>query len=140
LGWESCALLQSGDELQLDMVTDRCSGIGIGLMLCHIFIWIEVFSHWAHMLAELKTGNKCHKNIEDGLLGFNYKTGWFMVLLIFGAESFPCMLYARGFELLDWITWLLEIVAFPLFLFKHYMNVVQFVRAPVNLDLLHKDE
>jgi CDP-diacylglycerol--inositol 3-phosphatidyltransferase len=139
----------------LDMVTDRCSGVGLGVMiarrrpeltmLCHIFIWIDICSHWAHMLVEARTGSRSHKNVEGGLLGFYYRTGWFMVLLIFGAEGFPCLLYARDFgplsiPLLDWIAWFLEIVAFPLFLLKHSINVIQFIRAAVNLDLQPKAE
>lgn len=135
----------------LDMVTDRCSGIGLMLTLaqlypeytlvCHFFIWLDIFSHWCHMLAQLSSGNQSHKLVNSGpwLLQTYYRVHWFMVLLIFGAEGFPLYVYLRAF---DWYaSWifkpvvdLLGLAFFPLFALKHIINVIQFAYASISLD------
>jgi CDP-diacylglycerol--inositol 3-phosphatidyltransferase len=139
----------------LDMVTDRCSGIGLFLtlshrlpkytILCHILIWIDICSHWAHMLVQARTRATSHKKLESGsfLLRFYYHTNWFMVLLIFGAEGGPCCVYVKTFPevMAQWyapVFNLLLAAAAPLFVIKHFINVLQFVRAAVMLDEKHE--
>lgn len=138
----------------LDMVTDRCSGIGLMLtishiypdytLLCHIFIWLDIFSHWCHMLAQLSAGTASHKLVTSGpkLLQYYYKTNWFMVLLIFGAEGFPLYLYMihhikEGF-ILPFLHFF-GIVFLPLFSLKHIINVVQLIHASIMLDEKQKE-
>ena len=135
----------------LDMVTDRCSTVGLLLVLshrypqytlgCHFFIWLDIFSHWAHMLATLKAGNQSHKIVKDGpwLLRYYYATKWFMVLLIFGAEGWPCTMYMLSFDYLLPPYYLLPLkllkyVLLPLFMLKHIVNVIQFFHAANSLD------
>jgi CDP-diacylglycerol--inositol 3-phosphatidyltransferase len=110
-------------------------------LLCHIFIWIDICSHWAHMLVQTRLGTGSHKKVTSGfaLLRYYYATKWFMVLLIFGAEGMPCCIYLTTFPdlMAAWyapIVWLGLIAASPLFLIKHIINVLQFVRAAVLLD------
>lgn len=139
----------------LDMVTDRCSTCGLMLtiskrlpqytMLCHIFIWIDICSHWAHMLASLRAGSQSHKLVTSGpaLLQYYYKTHWFMVLLIFGAEGAPLVLYLLSFEQIKPLYPIfkcLGILCAPLFVLKHLINVIQFTNASKMLDELHSEE
>ncbi|OHT16869.1 CDP-alcohol phosphatidyltransferase family protein [Tritrichomonas foetus] len=132
----------------LDMVTDRCSTVGLMLTLsarypqytfwCHVFIWLDICSHWCHMLS---SGKKSHKLILGGpwLLRYYYATNWFMVLLIIGAEGFPLCLYALSFKEMfppESIP-LIKLGMFsmlPLFILKHIINVIQFVHASILLD------
>ena len=134
----------------LDMVTDRCSTVGLLMTIsnrypnltiyCHIFIWLDIFSHWCHMLASLRAGAGSHKNVKTGpkLLQYYYKTKWFMVLLIFGAEGLPLALYFNSWEFkCQCVTTLIHIIILacaPLFFMKHFINVIQFVNASLSLD------
>jgi CDP-diacylglycerol--inositol 3-phosphatidyltransferase len=135
----------------LDMVTDRCSTVGLLVVIaqrypqwtlyCHIFIWLDIFSHWAHMLATISSGSESHKNIKDGpwLLRKYYQVRAFMVILIIGAEGFPLSLYLLSHkEVLPQIvvTGLryLNFVICPLFCMKHLINVIQFIHAAKQLD------
>lgn len=134
----------------LDMVTDRCSSTGLMLVVshrypqyvlwCHAFIWIDICSHWAHMLMMERSGSKSHKLVKSGpwLLQYYYATKWFMVLLIIGAEGFPISMYLLSFpEKLDWtyqIFKFIEYVMCPLFLTKHFINLIQFYHASELLD------
>ena len=135
----------------LDMVTDRCSGIGLMLTLsqlypeytlvCHFFIWLDVFSHWCHMLAQLGSGRESHKLVSSGpwLLQYYYKTRWFMTLLIVGAEGWPLCLYLKGHPLYQeqWYSPAIdaiELACVPLFCVKHIINVIQFVHSAIMLD------
>lgn len=138
----------------LDMVTDRCSTTGLMLVLshrypqyvlyCHIFIWIDICSHWAHMLQMERSGATSHKNVSSGpwLLRYYYKTKWFMVALIFGAEGFPLCTYLISFkEVLDatgnFFVYL-GIIYLPLFFTKHIINVIQFFHASNLLDEMNQ--
>lgn len=140
----------------LDMLTDRCSGIGLMLILAqihprytiawHFFIWLDIFSHWCHMLAQLRSGSASHKTVKGGprLLQYYYSTNWFMVILIIGAEGFPLSFYGLGFPGGIWIFTepvleFLRIVFFPLFITKHLINVLQFMEAARKLDEIAKD-
>ena len=133
----------------LDMVTDRCSTIGLMLILshklpqytilCHIFVWIDICSHWAHMLAQLQAGSTSHKLVTSGpaLLQYYYKTKWFMVLLIFGAEGFPVSTIMTTFTEYPYLVQIFTIlshIGFPLFLMKHFINIIQFANASKMLD------
>ena len=135
----------------LDMVTDRCSGIGLMLTLAqlypeytlvwHCIIWLDIFSHWCHMLAQLSSGSQSHKLVTSGpaLLQIYYRVHWFMVLLIFGAEGFPLYIYLRAHEwYVDWmfapVCDLFGLLFFPLFVTKHVINVIQFTTAAASLD------
>ncbi|KAH0787208.1 CDP-alcohol phosphatidyltransferase family protein [Histomonas meleagridis] len=139
----------------LDMVTDRCSTVGLLMtvsnripslqIFCHIFIWLDIFSHWAHMLASLSAGAGSHKNVRSGpkLLQYYYKTKWFMVLLIIGAEGLPLAIYLSSFhfkEPLSQIINFLILIFAPLFFTKHFINVIQFMNASVSLDHPPKKE
>ena len=135
----------------LDMVTDRCSDIGLMVVLaqrypewtlyCHAFIWIDICSHWAHMLAQLQSGATSHKNVSSGpwLLRFYYSCHNFMVLLIMGAEGFPLSLYLLSHEefvapvILKAMHYMNYGLA-PLFFTKHFINIIQFVHAAEMLD------
>jgi CDP-diacylglycerol--inositol 3-phosphatidyltransferase len=135
----------------MDMVTDRCSGIGLLMTLawrypqwqlvCHGLIWLDICSHWAHMLYQYTSGLESHKTVKAGprLLQVYYKTQWFMVTLIVGAEGLPLCLYVLSFAI-DFRPFVIfaGIACFPLFALKHIINVVQFWYAAVMLD--RKDE
>lgn len=141
----------------LDMVTDRCSTVGLLFVIaqrypkltlaCHFFVWLDIFSHWAHMLATLKAGSASHKIVKDGpwLLRFYYAAHWFMVVLIFAAEGLPCMLYLLSFKeqipaiCVQVVTYLAYVLA-PLFFTKHFINVIQFFHAANSLDKIEKKE
>ena len=134
----------------LDMVTDRCSTVGLLLVLsqrekkytilCHLFIWIDIFSHWTHTLASIQSGASSHKEIKKGpwLLEFYYKVKLFMVFLIIGAEGYPLSLYLLSFKSLNHIIKIilknLNYFLLPLFLTKHYINIIQFFYAANTLD------
>jgi len=134
----------------LDMVTDRCSTIGLLLVISnrypkltlysHFFIWLDIFSHWTHMLAQLSSGAASHKIIKSGpkLLSFYYSAKWFMVLLIIGAEGFPCCLYLLSYNtihpMIKKVCTNLNYGLFPLFLTKHFINLIQFGCAAISLD------
>lgn len=134
----------------LDMVTDRCSTIGLMLTIaqrkpeltlyCHFFIWLDICSHWCHMLAKLGHGDASHKLVNSGpkILQFYYRVHWFMVLLIVGAEGFPVCYYLTTFkEVADifdpYLTYLMYFYL-PLFALKHIINVIQFMYASYMLD------
>lgn len=134
----------------LDMVTDRCSTIGLMLVIaqqlpkytfyCHFFTWLDIFSHWSHMLYQLSTGTDSHKNVaKKGLLQYYYKTKAFMVLLIVGAEGLPLCIYIWSYKdavsaTFVKLAYVYGSVCLPLFLLKHYINVIQLITASVGLD------
>ena len=135
----------------LDMVTDRCSDIGLMIVLaqrypqytiwCHAFIWIDICSHWAHMLAQLSSGETSHKNVHSGpwLLRFYYSCHNFMVLLIVGAEGLPLSLYLLSHAEFVAQPILTAMHYFnyglaPLFIVKHFINIIQFFHAAETLD------
>jgi CDP-diacylglycerol--inositol 3-phosphatidyltransferase len=133
----------------MDMVTDRCAGIGLMMTLawrfpkyhlvCHFFIWLDICSHWAHQFYQLACGHDSHKMVKAGprLLQYYYRTNWFMVTLIIGAEGFPLCLYVMSFPIGPGVTLLAKIsgaVFFPLFALKHIINVMQFWWASIMLD------
>lgn len=140
----------------LDMVTDRCSSTGLMLVIshrypqyviwCHAFIWIDICSHWAHMLMMERTGSKSHKLVKSGpwILRYYYATKWFMVLLIIGAEGFPISMYLLSFPDVLGNTYIIfqyiQYVMCPLFLLKHIINVIQFYHASELLDPNLKSE
>lgn len=146
------ALGQStGFGAMLDMVTDRCSDLGLMMVLasrypeyagtCHFFIWLDICSHWGHMLSQLKLGAGSHKNVSKGpaLLQFYYRCHEFMVLLIMGAEGLPLCLYMLSFKetippIVYTVSKYLAYIALPFFSLKHIINVIQFFTAAVNLD------
>lgn len=136
----------------LDMVTDRCSTVGLLFVVaqryphftlaCHFFVWLDIFSHWGHMLATLKSGSESHKQVKSGpwLLRFYYKARWFMVLLIFGAEGWPLSLYLLSFgeQIPNYISIPVRYIGYffcPLFFTKHFINIIQFFHA---VDLLER--
>ena len=137
----------------LDMVTDRCSTVGLMLtishrypeltMYCHFFTWLDIFSHWCHMLAQLGGGSQSHKLVKSGpwILRTYYDVHWFMVLLIIGAEGYPLGLYLLSFsEKFQPYVHYIKIFMFsmlPLFIMKHIINVIQFVHASIILDEPH---
>jgi hypothetical protein len=62
-----------------------------------------------------------------------------MVLLILGAEGFPIFLYLSSFhDLLPPdiapLLSLVGVISLPLFFVKHFINILQFIRASVMLD------
>lgn len=134
----------------LDMVTDRCSSTGLMLVVshrypelviwCHAFIWIDICSHWAHMLMMERSGSKSHKLVNTGpwLLRYYYATHWFMVILIVGTEGFPITLYLLSFpDILKGTYIFFKYIAyamFPFFITKHIINVIQFFHAAELLD------
>ena len=140
----------------LDMVTDRCSSTGLMLVVshrypqlvlfCHMFIWIDICSHWAHMLMMERSGSKSHKLVQSGpwLLQYYYRTKWFMVILIIGAEGFPISLYLLSFpEILRNTYNIFKCICYvmcPLFLTKHFINLIQFYHASELLDSNIKGE
>lgn len=142
----------------LDMVTDRCSTVGLLIVIaqrypqytlyCHIFIWLDIFSHWAHMLASLSSGSTSHKIVKDGpwLLRKYYQIKQFMVILIIGAEGFPLSLYLLSHKetlpaVLVTSLKYANYVLFPLFAMKHFINVIQFIHAAETLDMpAHQEE
>jgi CDP-diacylglycerol--inositol 3-phosphatidyltransferase len=151
-GWAARKFNQATNfGAMLDMVTDRCSGIGLMMLVafrrpnltlfCHAVIWLDICSHWAHMKIQAESGEKSHKDVRSGfrLLQYYYKTKWFMVLLIVGAEGYPIYLYLSSFPDLfpEWFQPLVPvagIVFLPLFSLKHFINVLQFIRASILLD------
>lgn len=150
-GWAARKFNQSTKfGAMLDMVTDRCSTIGLLLsisqrkpeytMYCHILIWLDICSHWCHMLATLQSGSNSHKLVNSGpwILRTYYRVHWFMVALIVGAEGFPCCYYLSTFEDMKlkynpYLTYLM-IFYLPLFTLKHIINVIQFAHASLMLD------
>ena len=108
---------------------------------CHVFIWIDICSHWAHMLAQLSAGEKSHKIVHSGpwLLRFYYSCHNFMVLLIVGAEGLPLALYLLSHAefvaqpILTAMHYFLYGLT-PLFLLKHFINIIQFIHAAESLD------
>lgn len=136
----------------LDMLTDRCSTLGLFMILSaqsaaddadeRDFPWfrlmflslaiLDVSSHWAQTYSALVIGQ--HHKTEEGNVGKNflvrwfYKYYWFFGYLCVGAEFTYVLLYLRKhiqLQLLD----LVLAVCIPGCVAKQFVNVAQLLSA-----------
>jgi CDP-diacylglycerol--inositol 3-phosphatidyltransferase len=138
----------------LDMMTDRCAGIGLLVVLGHFYpaylflfqflIALDISSHWIQMYSSLQQGDSSHKVTDlsaNPVMRFYYMRP---VLFAFCAanELFFCSLYVLyftpgfsiplfGAEVGIWT--LLALVCSPISFLKQCVSIVQLVVACQNL-------
>lgn len=112
--------------------------------MIYFFMVLDLVSHWYHMYASLLTGQTSHKNMNtDGnfLIRLYYSNKIMLFCCCAATEMFWGSLYLKamgmGFSrslgistgMVGVVTQICLVLSAPLFIFKHFMNLLQLQNA-----------
>ncbi|KAJ2664345.1 phosphatidylinositol synthase 1 (CDP-alcohol phosphatidyltransferase1) [Coemansia sp. RSA 1200] len=135
----------------LDMVTDRCTTTILLTYLAELYnsrplallfnliTVLDVSSHYMQMYSQLITGKTNHKQMDTDahwILRAYYTDRRVLFAFCFGNEAFFLLLYVNKFITSPWALYFsiaLTLLAFPLFLIKNMINVIQLYESAKDL-------
>lgn len=128
----------------LDMLTDRMTTTCLLVVLSLLYrdIWgffaflivLDITSHWIQMYTKLLQGATTHKGSQNALLNFYYTFPFALLIFCVFNEMFLVCLYIKATVFVGWMIMPVfgvplvdccQYFAFPFFVFKQLMNVVQ---------------
>lgn len=142
----------------LDMLTDRCSTLGLvmalGLLYPNYFLFfqcyavLDIASHWLHLTASHHSGSTSHKQIDlsdNPILYYYYQNRIVLFSMCAGNELFFSFLYLlrfgegpslAGCNVFRSIVY----VCAPIMIIKTFISVVQLIAAAKNIVIVDTEE
>lgn len=142
----------------LDMLTDRCSTLGLvmglGMLYPDWFFFfqcyavLDIWSHWLHLTAAHYSGATSHKQIDlsaNPLLYYYYQNRTVLFTMCAGNELFFAVLYLMRFTVGPTVAGynLFQVLLFlcaPIMALKTVISMVQLIAASNNVVVVDQEE